>query len=191
MSTGGKSRRRFLIESAVGIGGAWVAANYPGILAAAEHVGTKTDGRLAFFSPEQALEVDAMASQIIPTDATPGAREAQVVRFIDRILVTFERGAQRSYTEGLEELAAQTKRRFPAAERFSELTSDQQIAVLTGMEATPFFRMVRTHTITGFFASPIHGGNHDRIGWELVGYDDSLEHEPPFGYYDALPLSRR
>ena len=45
-------------------------------------------------------------------------------------------------------------------------------------------------TITGFFADPVHGGNHGRVGWALVGWDDSLEHVPPFGYYDALPRTR-
>jgi hypothetical protein len=57
------------------------------------------------------------------------------------------------------------------------------------MEKTPFFNLVRTHTITGFFAAPIHGGNANKIGWKLVNYDDSLKHRPPFGYYDALPGS--
>ena len=44
------------------------------------------------------------------------------------------------------------------------------------MEETPFFNLVRTHTITGLFASPLHGGNHDKVGCRLVGYDDSLNH---------------
>ncbi len=191
MSTQGKSRRSFLIESVSGLGGVWVAANYPGILAAEEFVleaaesGQPAD--FAFFSAEQAVELDEMVAQIIPTDDTPGAREARVVSFIDRALVTFERERQGDYTEGLKDLAAQTKERFPNATKFSELTFDQQIHVLTAIERTPFFNLVRTHTITGFFASPVHGGNHDKVGWQLVGYEDSLYHEAPFGYYDALP----
>ena len=63
------------------------------------------------------------------------------------------------------------------------------IKVLTAMEKTPFFNLVRTHTITGFFASPALGGNAGKVGWKLVNYDDSLNHKPPFGYYDALPGS--
>ena len=59
------------------------------------------------------------------------------------------------------------------------------------MEKTPFFNTVRTHTIIGFFASPVHGGNQDKIGWKLIGYDDSLNFKPPFGYYDAQPQPRR
>jgi gluconate 2-dehydrogenase gamma chain len=195
MSTRGESRRSFLIESASGLGAAWVAVNYSGILAAEEYVleaaQTGRPPRFAFFTPEQAVEVEAMAAQIIPTDETPGAREARVVSFIDRALVTFDRGRQPDYTQGLTDLAAQANEHVPNAGPFSALTFDQQIQVLTAIERTPFFNLVRTHTITGFFASPLHGGNHDKVGWALVGYDDSLNHEPPFGYYDALPPPRR
>ena len=194
MSTQGKSRRSFLIDSVSGLGGVWVAANYPSILAAEEYVLDAADSgqapKFAFFTGDQAVEVEEMAAQIIPTDHTPGAREARVVHFIDRMLVTFERGRQADYERGLHDLAAEASRRFPNASRFSELTFDQQVQVLTAIEDTPFFNLVRTHTITGFFASPVHGGNHDKIGWELLGYDDSLNHEAPFGYYDALPQAR-
>jgi gluconate 2-dehydrogenase gamma chain len=147
--------------------------------------------KLQFFTPAQATEVEAMAAQIIPTDETPGAKEARVVNFIDRALATFAKNNQPQYTKGLDELQAQTKQLFPTATTFSALTAPQQIQVLTAMEKTPFFNTVRTHTIIGFFASPVHGGNHDKIGWALIGYDDSLNHKPPFGYYDAQPQPRR
>ena len=189
MSTQGKSRREFLISSASGIGAAWVAANYAGIVEAEAYVQqAAASGRavpLLFFTQDQAAEIEAMAAQIIPSDGTPGAREARVINFIDRTLVTFERGQQEAYRKGLEELAAQTRKLFPQANRFSALSSEQQIQVLTAMEKTPFFNLVRTHTVTGFFASPVHGGNQDKVGWKLVGFDDSLDHKPPFGYYDA------
>jgi hypothetical protein len=186
-----RSRRSFLTESVSSLGGLWVIASYPGIVAAAEHVRNEVQaGRtptFAFFTPEQAVEVEAVAAQIIPTDDTPGAREARVVSFIDRVLVTFERDLQPAYTEGLEDLAVMIRQRFPSAGRFTELTFDQQLEVLSEIEDTTFFNMLLTHVITGFFASPLHGGNSNKVGWELVGYNDSLQHEPPFGYYDALP----
>ena len=195
MSTSGKSRRAFLLESATGLGAAWVAANYAGIMAAEEFVleAAQSDqpAGFAFFTPEQAVEIDAMTAQIIPTDRTPGAREARVVNFIDRALTTFESGRQEDYTRGLEELQAKATERYSHVDRFSELTYDQQIDLLTAIEETPFFNLVRTHTITGFFAHPVHGGNHDKIGWQLVDYDDSLDHQAPFGYYDARPQPRR
>ena len=195
MSTRGKSRRSFLIESAAGLSGAWVAANYSGILAAEKYVLKAAQaGKAAtfqFFSPDQAAEIEAMAAQIIPTDETPGAREARVINFIDRALSTFAKNSQEQYTKGLADLQAQTTQMFPGAAKFSALSPDDQIKVLTAMEKTPFFNTVRTHTVIGFFASPVHGGNQDKIGWKLIGYDDSLNFRPPFGYYDAQAQPRR
>ena len=191
MSTQGQSRREFLVNSVSGLGAAWVATHYSGIVEAAEYAQQAArsgqPAKFAFFTPEQAVDVEAMAAQIIPTDATPGAREAHVINFIDRALVTFETDSQADYTQGLKDLQAQTKQSFPNASKFSALSSGEQVKVLTAMEKSPFFNLVRTHTVTGFFASPAHGGNYNKVGWKLVNYDDSLNHKPPFGYYDALP----
>lgn len=187
MSTVKPSRRSLLIGSA----SAWFAAHYAEILSAQNHVAAGDDRGFAFFTAEQAAEVEAIAGQIIPTDHTAGAREAHVVNFIDRALATFESSRQSDYTQGLQELAKQTAQRFSGAMRFSALTSAQQIELLTAIEETPFFNLVRTHTVTGFFSSPVHGGNYGKAGWELIGYDDALDHAPPFGYYDALPESQR
>jgi len=191
MGTGGKTRRAFLTQSASGIGAAWLTANYPAIVAAQEFVRTAAASgqphAFAFFTPEQAVEVEALTAEIIPTDDAPGAREAHCAAFIDRALVTFDSARQDDYRKGLDELAAATKKVVPSASRFSALSADDKIKVLTSIEKTPFFELARTHTITGFFSSPVHGGNHGKVGWALVGWDDSLEHAPPFGYYDAQP----
>lgn len=188
MNTPKPSRRDLLIGSA----SAWLAAHYAEILSAQDHVRSAGSGRgFAFFTPDQAAEVEAMAAQIIPTDATPGAREARVIEFIDRALVTFDSGNQPAYADGLKELASQTAQRFPGTAKFSALSSPRQIELLTAIEQTPFFNLVRTHTVTGFFSSPVHGGNYGKAGWELIGFDDALDHSPPFGYYDALPESQR
>jgi gluconate 2-dehydrogenase gamma chain len=195
MSTKGRSRRSFLVNSMAGLNAAWVTANYPGILAAQEHVRQATQAggvpKLAFFTEMQAAEVDAMTAQIIPTDETPGAREAHCVYFIDRALSTFDKGRQPAYLQGLEDLQAKTKQLYPDARNFSALNSEQQIKVLTEIEKTPFFNTVRRHTIIGFLSRPVHGGNYDKVGWKLIGYDDSLNFKPPFGYYDAQALSAK
>jgi gluconate 2-dehydrogenase gamma chain len=194
MSTKVRSRRSFLVNSVTGLNAAWITANYPGILAAQEYVrGATQAGQvppLAFFNQAQAAEIESMAAQIIPTDETPGAREAHCLYFIDRALTTFARGSQPVYLKGLEDLQVKTRQLYPDATKFSALPSEQQIKTLTAIEKTPFFNTVRTHTIIGFLARPVHGGNYDKIGWKLIGYDDSLNHKPPFGYYDALPQPR-
>ena len=50
--------------------------------------------KFEFFTAAEAAEVEAMSSRIIPTDETPGAKEAGVVYFIDRALVTFASDSQ-------------------------------------------------------------------------------------------------
>jgi gluconate 2-dehydrogenase gamma chain len=155
------------------------------IRAAQEHahraVTSGVPAKLEFFTPEQASEVEAVAAQIIPADATPGAREAEVIYFIDRALVTFDKDKQKAYRKGLGQL-----QRKAGKKRFSELASERQIALLKKIQKSEFFELVRVHTIMGFFANPEHGGNRDRIGWRLIGFEDGFSWEPPFGYYDRV-----
>jgi hypothetical protein len=184
-----KSRRAFLANSAAGLGSVWAAAQWPAILDAAAFAQRAATAEqpvaFAFFTREQAADIDAMASQIFPTDDTPGAHEAHVVNFIDRALVTFARPSRPIYIQGMKDLQAKVKEMFPSATKFSALTSAQQIQLLTAIEKTPFFTTVRDHTITGMFASPRHGGNYNKAGWKLIGFEDTLNFKPPFGYYDA------
>lgn len=188
MDKRGASRRVFLIGSVSGLSSAWLTSRWPGILAAQEHAHRVAESGLPaefeFFSPEQAVEIEAMAAQIIPSDDTPGAREARIIYFIDRALTTFDRDKQALYTQGLKDLQAQTRELFPNANRFSDLTPAQQIQVLKAIEKTEFFELVRLHTIVGFLANPEYGGNHNKIGWKLIGFEDTFYFEPPFGFYD-------
>ncbi len=183
-----QSRRSFLRGSALGLSSAWVASNWPGILEARAFAAQAAAGQpvtLSFFTKEEEAEIDAVASQIIPSDGTPGAHEAHCVYFIDRGLTTFLRGSQETYRQGLGELAAKTKELFPDAASFSGLQSGEQIQVLKAMEKGRFFREVRTHTVMGMFAAPDHGGNCNQDGWKLISFDPALNFKPPFGYYDA------
>ena len=75
------SRRNFLLKSFSASSAAWLAANWPAEVAAAEKA--QGMGNFTYFSRPQAADIDAMAAQIYPTTDTPGAREAQVVYFID------------------------------------------------------------------------------------------------------------
>ena len=183
-----RSRRAFLAESSAGAGAAWIAANYPAILAAQQ---SAQSGGLTFFNAAQLAEVEAIVARIIPADETPGAKEAHCHYFIDRALSGFAKANQSAYTRGLEDLRSRVGQMFPGVSRFSELTEAQQIQALTAIEKTPFFTLIRNHTVIGFFARPEHGGNFEKIGWKLIEYDDSLNHKPPFGFYDAQALAAR
>lgn len=169
------NRRDFLLKSFSASSAAWLAANWPAEVAAAEKA--RGMGGFTFFTRPQAAEIDAMAAQIYPTTDTPGAREAQVIYFIDLALVTFAQDKQAVYRDGLADLATRTK-------TFAALPGEQQIALLTAIEKTAFFKTVRDHTIMGMFAAPQHGGNFRKTGWQQIGFDDSLNFRAPFGAYD-------
>jgi gluconate 2-dehydrogenase gamma chain len=188
------SRRAFLATSVAALAATWIAADWPGIAAAGEYAEqaqqTARSGRpvaLAVFSDAQAVELDAVVSKIIPTDETPGAHEAGIVYFIDRSVATFLSSSRAIYMQGFDELQAKAEQMFPGSNRFSALNATQQIQLLTAIETTPFFKMVRDHTVIGMFASPQHGGNHREAGWKLIGFENTLNFTPPFGYYDAAP----
>jgi gluconate 2-dehydrogenase gamma chain len=185
---GGPSRRSFIVGSVAGVSSAWLAIRWTGILAAEAYARQVTQSGAPatsqFFSPADAIEIESVVAQIIPTDDTPGAREAGTIHFIDYALSTFDRDEQPKYTQGLKALQAKTRELFPAAAKFSALMPAQQIHVLTAIEKTEFFTLVRQHTLVGFLADPIHGGNRDQIGWKLIGFEGKFDYKPPYGYYD-------
>lgn len=203
------SRRRFLSRGVTGLSAVWASAHWPALLAAATHARhaaqAATPAKFEFFTPEEAKEIDAITSRIIPTDDTPGAHEAGVVYFIDRGLTTFDVDDQKTYREGLPELQARVSEMFPGGSKFSALTPDQQDEVLHSFdeaEAAPkggkpaqrnlrrrpgaqnFFETLRQHTIAGFLIDPDYGGNRDGAGWKVIGREREHMFQPPFGYYD-------
>ena len=74
---------------------------------------------------------------------------------------------------------------FPGSKSIAALEPGQQLTLVKSIDGTPFFETVRTHTIVGFLNSPDQGGNRNYIGWKLLGMDDQMVYQPPFGYYDA------
>lgn len=198
------SRRSFLSRGAAGLSTVWASAHWPALLAAATHAHqaakSATPPKFEFFSADQAKEIDAITSRIIPTDDMPGAHEAGVVYFIDRGLTTFSVDDQKTYREGLPALQSRVAEMFQGKSKFSELTSDQQDEVLhsfdeqspqgrqrrfrTGSGAQNFFETLRQHTIAGFLIDPDYGGNRDAAGWKVIGREPEHMFQPPFGYYD-------
>ena len=185
--------RREFVAALGSIGALWLVGSDQEHRAARDHAHQQAgsqQGTFTFFSPEQAADVDAVASRIIPTDDTPGAREAGVVYFIDKSLSTFAKEQQPFFVEGLKKLATDVSAKFPNETRFSALSPSQQDEVLKSIEQTPFFQNIRFATIAGMLALPEYGGNKDFIGWKLVGESIENDLKPPFGWYDR-PENRR
>jgi len=197
------SRRDFLSRGGAAISAVWLSAHWPALLSAAEHAHqaakSSTPPKFQFFTPDEATEVDAITARIIPSDETPGAREAGVVYFIDRGLATFAVDDQKTYREGLPLLQARVRELFPDVEKFSRATPEQQDHVLQSLDeqagpqsrrsrpsgaSSSFFQAVRVHTIVGFLIDPDSAGNRDGVGWKVIGRDREHMFQPPFGYYD-------
>src|SRR5262245_2244310 len=185
--------RRDFVATVGSVGAVWLLsdiAERSEAMAHAAHQVTQAQPTLQFFTREQAAEVEAIASRIIPADDMPGAREAGVVYFIDRGLVTFAKDQQEFFKEGLAKLAKDVGRKFADKTRLSELTPAQQDVVLKSIEKSPFFGAVRFSTIAGMFSLPEYGGNRDFAGWKLLGQVEAMEFQPPFSWYDT-PANRR
>ena len=131
-------------------------------------------------------EISAIASQIIPSDESPGAREAGVIYFIDRALDTFDSGKRALYAKGLAEAERKRAELFPGSKSIADLSGDRQIRLLEALEKTEFFEQVRTHSIMAFFGNPSYGGNRDLAGWKLIGFEDRFHFEPPFGWSNSM-----
>jgi gluconate 2-dehydrogenase gamma chain len=165
------------------------SAAWPVIAAAQEHAhraaARPASARFEFFDESTAADVAAIASQILPSDDGPGAKEAGVVFFVDRALHTFDAGKQDLYRKGIKETRDTARRMFPAAESIAALSSGQQFELVRAIEKSDFFEAVRVHTLLGFLGSPAYGGNRDRVGWKYIEFEDRMSWEPPFGHYDA------
>jgi gluconate 2-dehydrogenase gamma chain len=140
--------------------------------------------KLASLTRAQARELEAIAARIIPTDETPGAREAGVIWFIDESLTGFAKEQRKPMLQGLKQLARDVRAGHPGQSRFSQLSPAEQDALLTHIQETEFFQSVRFATLAGLLALPKYGGNLDFIGWDLVGQENVHEFTPPFGWYD-------
>jgi hypothetical protein len=198
------NRRDFLLRSCSSLTAIWVSTHWASLANAATHarqaVQAPETAKLGFFTPAQAVEIDAMTARIIPTTDTPGAHEAGTVYFIDRALTTFAVDHQKDYREGLPDIEARTHEMFATVERFSSATPEQQDEVLHSFEETNitasrrpytprkngnnFFETVRMHTIVAFLLDPDAGGDPKGVGWTVIGREREHMFHSPFGFYD-------
>ncbi|MEW5979719.1 MAG: gluconate 2-dehydrogenase subunit 3 family protein [Acidobacteriota bacterium] len=121
--------------------------------------------------------------QIIPKDGFPGAREAGVVDFLDRVLREAHPEWVKVYRSGLQATEESSQNLY--SKPFTEIEFSQQTQLLERMEAgklprttwgalppEEFFAMIRSHTMQGYYSHPKWGGNRNKAAWEMIGYND-------------------
>lgn len=180
------SRRAFLRTLSGSAQASLLALSTPAIMLAGQQAHAAMQAGTGFTTLEvgEAAELAAIAARIIPTDETPGANEAGVIYFMDRVLGNERAELLEELRAGLTELKASAEANYGGT-GFANRPAAQQDALLRGIETTSFFNTVRYLTIAGMFASPALGGNRDKVGWELLGFENRHSWQPPYGYYDG------
>lgn len=210
------SRREFLVRAAVGAGvaaGATAGAGLVPIASAQEQMSHMEGGASApdqqhpsgaqhgaFFNHADAATVAAITERLMPSEpGKPGAREADVLNYIDLALAGAYAEMQEFYRHGLAALDAHCRGAYK--ESFVHLTPEKQDEVIAALEAgkangfewptaREFFTALRTHTMEGMFADPLYGGNRDFAGWRLVGFPGAQAVFSPSDLQSKLEFKR-
>jgi gluconate 2-dehydrogenase gamma chain len=172
----GRVSRATLLKRA-GVLGAVAAV--PGGALVAEAARAPERERLEALTATEADALGAMLDRLIPSDAAgPGAREARVLRYVDRALAGELASDRDGYAAGLAAVDDHARSRFGG--RLADLAAAQQDTVLRELEqntaagfaggSRAFFDLVREHALQGMFGDPFHGGNADFAGWDLIGF---------------------
>lgn len=137
---------------------------------------------LALTADEHDL-LTAIVARLIPSEAHgPGAVDAGAVTYIDRALSGFAAASREPYRRGL--AALERYARSSRGAGFRDLSPTDQDSLLIDVEtgaatgsgagfdgsSAAFFAMLRAHTWQGTFGDPYYGGNHNYVGWDLIGY---------------------
>lgn len=137
---------------------------------------------------DQARLVDVVAELIIPATDTPGARQAGVPQFIDRVLADYyDKDQAERLRAGLARMDADAQAAH--GDVFTALTPQQQVELLTGYDResvaakagapsqTHFFSTLEDLVTVGYFTSE-------------PGATVALRYEPvPGAYHGCVPLS--
>jgi gluconate 2-dehydrogenase gamma chain len=126
--------------------------------------------------PDEREELGAAMYRVIPSDGDPGAREANVLGYVDWITrqPSFQPAA-RHLTNGLRLLREVAEGTY--GKPFVQCSAQEQDAVLAKMREIPhpvgrrFLAMLVKMTIAGFLSAPRYGGNRGTVGWRFVGFE--------------------
>ena len=160
-------RRELLHRASMLLGGAITASAASGILAGcvSTPVADTADGaaKTGFLNAEETSIISAMAEQIIPRTDTPGAIDAGVPNFIDRMVSGYYQPKEKEIIRaGLRQAA--TDAMELRGKSFADLAPGDQVALMREYDREAykplpansdphFFRMVKELTVLGYGTS--------------------------------------
>jgi gluconate 2-dehydrogenase gamma chain len=148
-----------------------------------------------FFSATEFALIERLTELIIPSDDTPGAREAGVAEFVD-FMVAHDGEQQYDFRTGLTWLSAHSGRLL--GRPFLELTQAEQISLLEPLayrakyrdgeeDGREFFRRVRELTVMGFYTSKIGYRELDNPALRLYSQSPACPHPDDPGHLHLPP----
>jgi len=127
--------------------------------------------------------LEALAEQIVPMDADPGARDVGVVKYIKSVLAGDQASKQPLYAAGLEGVDQTSRLMF--GRDFVRLSFQEQTSVLKAIEkgegpaeiwktvsSQQFFLTLWNHVLEGFYGPPEQGGNRNYASWKMLGFPE-------------------
>lgn len=120
-----------------------------------------------FFTDDEFRTVEILTEMIIPTDETPGAKEARIAAYIDFLVFSaaeFKPSMQREWIDGLKTLDQVSSQKY--SRPFLQLSASEREDLLTAISlperdpnATnpgfPFFRTLKATTVDTFYTSRV------------------------------------
>ncbi len=124
----------------------------------------------------------AVINCLIPPDDFPGAYEAGVCDYLERIFRTDLATQSEFFRAGLNGIENEAVSSFNSP--FADLTVDQQISILAAIESgdvktswpispSRFFELLVNTTAEGYYSDPQQGGNRGGISWVMTGFEAS------------------
>lgn len=128
------------------------------------------------FTNDEWATLSAAVDRVLPKDEDPGALEAGVPEYIDRMLQTPQMEQMRkNFVPGVAALERRAQKMFKTS--FAKATPAQQDELLTLFKNSPentgearWYEMLVVLTLEGFLGDPSYGGNQGEVGWKLVGF---------------------
>jgi gluconate 2-dehydrogenase gamma chain len=128
------------------------------------------------FTNDEWATLSAAVDRMLPRDEDPGALDAGVPEYIDRILQTPQLEQMRGqFVPGLAALNRRAERMHKQG--FAQLDPAQQDELLTLFKNSPeksgearWYEILVVLVMEGFLGDPSYGGNQGEVGWKLVGF---------------------
>jgi Gluconate 2-dehydrogenase subunit 3 len=138
-----------------------------------------------FFSPHEYATLERVADLIIPSDGTPGAKEAGVAEFID-FMAAHDESIQYPFRLGLTWLDAEAERLDGG--RFLDLAAEKQSELLKHLayrnqyrpgeeDGRAFFKLAREYTVMGYYTSRAGLKELNFPGLRLYGESPGCPHK--------------